>query len=358
MKKLFLKKKKWLWVSGMLIFFLEIPALAGWYWWGKMTQYHHVEINKSDKALGISSDIKPSSSLKEKEKESSSKREEERQMIKESEDKIIHIALFGVDRRSMKERGRSDAIMIGTIDFIHRKVKLTSLMRDLYVPIENHGYTKLNHAYAYGGPELAIKTINQNFGTNIRDYVTVDFFTLEKIIDAIGGVQIEVKPNEIPLINRHMKEVAAIKGEKAILLKRSGIQRLNGMQAVAYARVRYVGNGDFERTERQRKVIMAMIEEIQRQGVASIPSLIAKISPYVETSLDSSTILNLAYEYFKHQPMSLEQQRFPMDGKWKGVRIDGRWYIKTNLKEMREMIMDYLYRDISPASSKTEKKIQ
>ena len=114
---------------------------------------------------------------------------------------IINIAFFGVDRRAVNEASRSDSIMILSIDEMHKKIKMSSIMRDTYVEIKNHGQTKINHAYAYGGPQLAIRTLNENFNLDIRDYVTVDFFNFEKIIDAIGGVTIDVKQDEISLIN-------------------------------------------------------------------------------------------------------------------------------------------------------------
>ncbi len=114
------------------------------------------------------------------------------------EDKnIINIALLGIDRRSPNERGRSDSMMIATIDKIHKTIKLTSLMRDTYVDIPGRDKDKLNHSYAFGGPELVIKTINENFDMNIREFAAVDFQGFIEIIDILGGVEIEIKSNEL-----------------------------------------------------------------------------------------------------------------------------------------------------------------
>src|SRR5699024_2790536 len=118
-------------------------------------------------------------------------------------DKVVNIALFGVDSRDTGGMsGRSDTVMIASLDKKHDKIKLTSLMRDTYLDIPNKGMDKLTHAYAHGGPELAIKTINQNFDMNIRDYATVDFFGLEAIIDALGGVDIDIEDYEINNLNK------------------------------------------------------------------------------------------------------------------------------------------------------------
>lgn len=324
-----MNKKKVI-IIGIASFLIVFGSIFG-YIYMKLAQYRHVEIDRSDEALGITERMP-----------------EPEEDMEEVRDDIVHIALFGVDRRNQKDLGRSDAMLIATLDFKHDKVKLTSLMRDIYVPIEGHGHTKLNHAYAYGGAELAIKTINQNFGTDIRDYVTVDFFTLENIIDAIGGVELEVKEEEVPFINHFMGETARIQNKEVVPLLKGGVQRLNGMQAVSFARIRSVGNGDFERTDRQRQVLSAILQEVKRQGSTAIPSLFLKISPHIETSLDQGTILSLGYEYFKHQPMELEQQRFPLDDEWDSLRVNGVWYMNAHIEKMRERIQNYLYKDISP----------
>lgn len=317
-------------ISVLIALFVLLSIILGSYFYIKVTNVQTVKIDKSDSALGIkttSTEDYEMSEIKERERED-----------------VVNIALFGVDRRSSDEKGRSDSIMIATIDFKNDKLKLTSLMRDLYVPIDGHGSTKLNHAYAYGGAELAIKTINQNFDTNIRDYVTVDFFALEKIIDLLGGIEIPIKPEEVEYVNKYMKETASIQKKEAIPLKESGLQHLNGMQAVSYARIRYIG-GDFERTERQRRVLTAMIDKVQKEGNSTIPRLLLNVMPLVETSLTRSDLLSLGYDYIKQQPFSMEQQRFPLDGEWESARINGGWYMKADLEKLKESITQYIYQD-------------
>jgi polyisoprenyl-teichoic acid--peptidoglycan teichoic acid transferase len=337
-----LKIKKWskkkkillLTVTGLIA---STSGVAGYMY----HQLHHVKIDKSDEALGIQ---RPPVSTQ----WASSEREDfkDKRFIDSEtnfDNQIINIALFGVDRRKPTDRGRADAIMILTVDFKDKKLKLSSLMRDMYVDIENHGKTKLNHAYAYGGAPLAIKTINQTFGTDIRDYVTVDFFTLEKIIDAIGGVEIDVKENEYPLINQYMNEVARIEHEKPVYLKKAGLQTLNGKQAVAYARIRHVGNGDFERTERQRKVLYQMIEKLQNMDKVELTKLAMKVLPYVETSLSFNTIMDMGMQYLKSGITTIEQERFPKDGYWRPYMKNGVWYMKFDEEQTKLQLQEFIY---------------
>lgn len=339
--------KKWFWMVFVFLFLIILVGVGG-YLFIKITSFQHVTIDQSDEALGIQIE-RPEEEVNTSQPTPST----EEGTLEENkwENKIINIALFGVDRRKQNERGRSDAIIVLTTDFKHHKIKLSSFMRDLEVSIEGHGKTKLNHAYAYGGAPLAIKTINQNFGLDIRDYATVDFFTLAKIIDAIGGVELDIEPGEIKHINKYIKEVADIEKTEPAYLETSGMQTLNGMQAVAYARIRSYGNGDFERTERQRQVLTLMIEKVKSKGVSAIPSLLMKISPYVETSLDRSDILSMAYQYFKYGNMTIEQQRFPLDGTWKsGYNNAGGWVLRTDMDELKNTIQKYIYDDISPGN--------
>ncbi len=150
------------------------------------------------------------------------------------------------------ERGRSDSIIILSIDYVHNKLKLSSVMRDTYVYVEGHGNTKINHAYAYGGPVLAIKTLNSNFDLNIKDFVAVDFEGFKKIIDILGGVEIEIKDYELPTM-------------ETVGIYEAGIYNLNGEQALAYSRIRKQGSGDYERTDRQRRVLEALFRKDKRR---------------------------------------------------------------------------------------------
>ncbi|MGG5460332.1 LCP family protein [Clostridium sp. B9] len=262
-------------------------------------------------------------------------------------DGILNIALFGIDSRDHNFVGRSDAVMVATIDTKHNKIKLTSLMRDSYVDVDGHGKTKLTHAYAYGGPTLAIKTINQNFGLNIKDYVSVNFDNLTKIIDDIGGIQINIKSYEVNEVNKYIQNVAQITGEQYNPVH-EGEQTLDGVQAVGYSRVRYVGDGDYERTQRQRNVLDGIIKKLSSLSVTEYPATISKLMPYVETNLTPSKILDIAKEVASTGIPPVENMRFPLDGYCKGEMIDGTWYLTFDEAATKEQIQNYIYKDIKP----------
>lgn len=262
-------------------------------------------------------------------------------------DSIINIALFGIDSREHNDIGRSDAVIIATIDTKHNKIKLTSLMRDSYVDVEGHGKTKLTHAYSYGGPTLALKTINQNFGLNIKDYVTVNFDNLAKIIDDIGGVPITIKSYEVNEVNKYVRSVAKIAGTTYKPVH-EGEQVLNGTQAVGYARVRYVGDGDYERTQRQRNVLDGIIKKLSNLSVSEYPSTVNKLMQYVETNLTPSKVVSLATSVASTGIPPVENMRFPLDGYCKGDMIKGVWYLTFKQPATKEQIQNYIYKDINP----------
>ncbi len=266
--------------------------------------------------------------------------------------KIRNIALFGVDTgRAVNDVPHSDTIMILTVDQEHKKVKLSSIMRDSYVEVEGRGKTKITEAYPYGGPQLALKTLNQNFDLDIRDFVTVDFVGLSRIIDAVGGVELEVKAGEIPEINKYLKEVALMRKEPAVFLKKAGIQKLTGMQAVTYARIRNVGNGDFTRVERQSMVLKALANRVKELGPAKYPALLDECLPFVETSLSPLELARLSGDIVTTGLDSLEWLRFPVDGQSKGEMIDRIWYLTFDLDVAREQMSQFIYENRKPASS-------
>lgn len=267
---------------------------------------------------------------------------------------FTNVALFGLDKLDSNEPGRSDSILILTIDKAHNKVKLSSIMRDSYVNIEGHGKDKINHAYSYGGPELAVKTINQNFNLNIQDYIAVDFFGMAQIIDILGGITVEIKPEQITSpdvvgINFHIKEMAEARGGKYTPLEKAGTQSLNGIQAVAYARDRHsTANGDFDRTERQREVLMKIGEKFKVTDVLRIGKLVESITPYALTSLDNGKIINLGTFLLKSGFKNIDQQRFPLDDYCEGKFINDVWYLTFDEKTTSDQIGKYIYQDIQP----------
>lgn len=257
-------------------------------------------------------------------------KEEVQEKLSEYSDSVINIALFGIDAQD-GEAGRSDSIIIATIDTTHKKLKLTSIMRDSYVTIADRGQDKINHAYAFGGAQLAIKTLNENFDLNIEDFVAVNFTTMPKIINKLGGVTIDITS----------EEVSHIPG-----IDSAGTYTLTGEQALAYSRIRYASGGDYVRTDRQRTVLNKVFEKILATNVTQYPSLLSEILPMVKTSLDYSEILDLGNEVLKMGVTNLEQERFPRDEYCEGKMISGIYYLTFDKEQTVQQLHDYIFDDI------------
>ncbi len=233
---------------------------------------------------------------------------------------VVNIAFFGLDEK-VDNIQRSDAIMIGTLDPINNKIKITSLMRDSYVNIPDYGYDKLNHAYAYGGPELSIRTINKNFDLNITDYVSVDFSKLDVVYTAAG------------------------KTPKHVHFKENGTVHMTGYEALGYTRIRGTLGGDFDRTERQRKVMNEIFNNISNSGVGKLAITMNKLLPFVETSLSNSEILSLGTQVLSMNNTQLEQARFPRDEYSEDSLINEIFYFTFDENIAREEIHDYIFKD-------------
>ncbi|MEG2917966.1 MAG: LCP family protein [Clostridium sp.] len=265
---------------------------------------------------------------------------------------IVNIAILGVDETG-NDVGRSDAMMIATFDPIHKKIKITSLMRDSYVDIPGNGKDKLNHSFAYGGAQLTIKTINQNFGLNIKDYVKINFEELEGLVDAIGGIDITLSEDEIVEVNDYIKLVSeALKIPTKLLVKDNlGKVHLDGFQTLGYCRVRDFGNGDFDRTERHRKIITEMFNKVSSAGITELASMATKLLPYVETSLSTKEILNLGTNILSLGTSNLEQERFPRDEYTHGSEIWNPgiglniWYLCYDEEYTEKQISEYIFND-------------
>lgn len=231
------------------------------------------------------------------------------------EQNYINILLLGVDTMNQAtDPGRSDSNMILTIDKAHKKIKLTSLMRDMLMDnVGSKAYDKLTHAYAYGGPELSLKVVNENLKMNMKDFVKVDFAHFYKIIDSIGGVDINVSEDEIKDTNDYIKEVANLTKKTPAYLTHGGMQRLNGIQTLAYCRIRHAGNGDFQRTERQRTVLTEIYNKISSMDLPQASRVLDTIVDGVETSLSKKDILSYASYVLINNIRTVEQFRVPED---------------------------------------------
>lgn len=332
-KKLNNKKNKKLKISLISIFFiiLFLVGFGALYIYNSLNKVENDKISKSNEDVGI---------------------EQETLDKFTGKDKIINIALFGVDNRNSEDKGRSDSIMIFTVDKVTKKLKMSSIMRDSYVNIEGRGKDKINHAYAFGGPQLAIKTINKNFQLNIRDYVTVDFGNMEDIIDSLDGIILNIRQDELKYINSYITELSTLKKVTPPLITQTGNQRVNGIQGVAYSRIRYTSGGDYERTERQRIVLESLLNKIKSSGITQYPSIVNKLLPYVKTSLTSSDILKIGTDVLTSGITKIEQERFPVDGYCNGNYINKIWYLQFDEPATKDQIYKYIFEDIKPVAKK------
>ena len=248
------------------------------------------------------------------------------------EEEIINIALFGIDTRSLTSfKGNSDSIMVLSVNTKTKKVKIISVVRDTLVPIERNGkitYTKINAAYSYGGPELAIKTLNQNFGLDISEYATVNINGMMDIIDAVGGIDVtlveqEVAPAEQRThgINDTIKEACGMVGKdpEQYYFTEPGTYHMNGIQAVAYSRIRYVKNvwgtnNDYGRTDRQRYVMEQLFNKAKTLSKSQYIDLVKAMLPCTQTSLSYSEIISIAFRIMFDSP-TFEQARVPLNEK-------------------------------------------
>lgn len=259
---------------------------------------------------------------------------------KSKEKKITNILLLGID----KEEDASDSIIVVSIDDKNNKLKLSSIMRDSYIDFGEGKVNKINYAYHYGGAILSIKVINENYDLDIRDYVKVDFEQLANIVDAVGGIDIDIKEEEIRYVNltdQYTKYLRKKYDSKPIT--KAGINRLNGAQALAYSRIRRVGNYDYERTERQRRVLSAIFVRVKQMPVNKYDELLDTISTSLETSLDKFTILSLMQKVVSYGGNGIENTRVPYDDLKQDEYIKGIYYLKWDKEKNVERLHKFIY---------------
>ena len=259
----------------------------------------------------------------------------------DKKDDIINIALFGLDAPN-GEVGRSDADLILTIDKKHHKLKLTSIMRDSYVDVKDHGMTKLTHAYAYGGPELALNTINTNFDLAIDKFITVNFTSLPKVIDKLGGVDINLTAGDLKYMNGYIKNLDDINKTDSPDINSTGMHHLDGTQALAYCRIRYDG-GDQRRTERQRTVLQAVFKKMKDTPVTQYPAILNELLPLVTTNISANEFISLGKDIADTGATQFEDLKVPCDKHEDGKMINGVYYMTYDLKAETKELHKFIY---------------
>ena len=250
-------------------------------------------------------------------------------------------AFFGIDSQtgSMSDRGnRSDSIIVVSINNSTKEVKLLSIYRDTFLSI-NGKYSKINVAYSWGGPELAISTINRNLDLNIEKYATVNFKILANIVDAVGGIEVKVDKSIIKNLNPYIKDMNRINGGNSSTIKTAGTYTLDGNQAVAYSRIRYTAGGDLARAGRQREVLEKIFEKGKKNPLKMM-AVMDEVLPQVKTNMSQDELFKMVLSVFKYNIK--DQQGFPWNQK--EMRYYGSYYgFPTTLKENAIRAHEYLF---------------
>ncbi len=323
-----LSKRKKILVVTITAFVIVLGSILGAYFYAKHS-YNNIVVAESPKTVddtGIT---------------------EEEKQIEEidygMESDIINVLLVGVDTRGEFEDSRTDSMIIATVDPSTKKVKLTSLMRDMYVEIPGRGYNRINAAFEIGGIELLKKTIKYNFGLAVDKYAAIDFNGFQDVIDLMDGIEVDIKNYEVNEINKFIKEV---NGSNSTLLQGPGLQKLNGQQALSYSRIRKVGNNDYERTERQRRVLSLLLAKIKDTKVMSYPKLYATLSPYIKTNIDFNSMLKLVYTVYKFDNFTPDSSRIPVDGHFKETSIKGASVLVPDLRYNAKELYTFIYNTV------------
>lgn len=279
------RKRKAKRTRRIVLFSVEILALAvlGIVLWavGKQDSVQHITINEGQIVENMNDGVEENETMQ----------------------AYRNIALFGIDARDddLKKGNRSDTIMIASINQDTHEVKLVSVYRDTYLNLSNDTYNKCNAAYAAGGPEQAILMLNTNLDLNITEYISINFNGMIELVDALGGVQIDVQQEEIEHLNNYQEsmfstESKVVLSEDYVKVTQPGLQTLNGMQATAYCRIRATAGDDFRRTERQRTVLLACLDKAKTASLSQLENALNSVLPHVATNLDTTEILSVLQE--------------------------------------------------------------
>lgn len=264
-----------------------------------------------------------------------------------SSPKVKNILLIGTDARNSDETSRSDAMIVASINEKKKTITLSSILRDSYVEIPGYGWNRINAAYQWGGADLLINTIEHNFKIGIDSYVKVDFFSFIDLVNAVGGVDIDVDEAELTYVNGYLNEINALLGtpDANYIDPNStvyGMMHLNGAQALAYSRIRYIGT-DFQRTARQREVINGVVASAKTCSIPTLFSAAEIILPQLTTDINNSDMATLIMKALLYINYDMVEYRVPADHTWSDLNADGIGEVlqidfETNIQMLRETV--------------------
>lgn len=260
-------------------------------------------------------------------------------------DGYTNIALFGIDNRSTGkyESGNSDCIMIASINNDTKEVRLVSVYRDSFLAVDDDdNLRKLNAAYAKGGPTGAVAALNKNLDLDIKEYVAVDFNAVMEVVDALGGIELDITSQEAETMKIYINEMNEVMGTNGTAVSGPGLQTVNGIQALAYCRDRYSGGDDYGRTERQRTVISKIVEKAKAASLPTLNKVIDELFPDISTSLSSSEILGLAASIKDYELADTQGWPFQLTTERMGGKL-GDVVVPTDLETNVNLLHQYLF---------------
>ena len=261
------------------------------------------------------------------------------------DDDVMNVLVIGSDARSLEESGRTDSMIMLSVNKNTKQITMTSFMRDMYVEIPNNGWNKMNAANVYGGPELLMDTIEQNFDVRVDKYVYFNFYSFIDIVDAVGGIEVEVSTEEVIGMQEPMAEQNDILGNKrgTDYLYEGGNLTLNGNQALAYARLRYVGNADFERTERQRIVISKIMEKAVTFNPFKLNKIASACASGITTNMSEMEMQLLINKLPFMLKYETEELRIPEDNMYSYGNHNGQSTLDVDFGAAQQAIWETIF---------------
>lgn len=261
-------------------------------------------------------------------------------------DNWVNILLLGTDVRYTNQYGRTDSMIILSVNMATKKAKLTSVMRDIWVTMDGrYKNGKLNSACAQGGPELAMRTINECFATNIQYYALVNMSSMAEIIDLLGGLDLDITEAERKAINKGLFDLSPLSGMEPLMEYGSDVH-MNGNQATAYARIRNI-DSDYKRTQRQRYVLTQIARRLQQEDAATIVGVVMKLMGCVETNMNLTQLMTLAAVGLDIRMNDIEEFRIPAEDTYTSGNITVNdkkvWCMKVDFNANAKLLHEFIY---------------
>jgi LCP family protein required for cell wall assembly len=251
---------------------------------------------------------------------------------------VTNILVVGTDVKGDISRGRSDCMLLLTYNRDKQEAFLTSFMRDIWINIPDYGWNRLNAAYAFGGIGLLINTVNDNFGLDIQNYVLIDFDGLMAIVDTLGGVEVTLTEKEAQHILKYCgTSLTVLSEEKNIYL-------LNGAQTLCHCRNRKSSGGDFDRTQRQRDVMLSLFKRMKvEKTIPKLTSVLSSLITNVKTNMPLRLMVDLGLEVIRSESLDLKQLRIPFDDTWNYANKDGRSVVQIDINDNKDQLLNVIY---------------